>query len=131
LLNANVNFKEKNYLSYAKGKDVIVISSNKNVYFLNSTGLIKTENHSQLATKKLFRKNNIKEGKRFTNDDYQYFSEYVYVSLYENGKKVFYFNLPYMPLDSRGKKVEYPFNYEVLGVLHKLLMDFFGTYKYP
>ncbi len=41
------------------------------------------------------------------------------------GEKDFQFNLPYMLLCGE-KKVNYPFNYEVLELLDKLLSSFFA-----
>lgn len=128
LILTNLPLWNEEYLCYSVNDKVVVVSKNKCVYYLNlQEGLLK-DSIIELNTTDLFKKSNIKKGKQFCNDDYatSCIGSYVYLSLIVNNQKKFQFHLPYILLCS-DVKIDYPFDYSSLGILHELHSSFFAV----
>lgn len=129
LIHANLDLGNLDYVCYSVNDKVVVVSKSKCVYYLSlKQGLLHKKLIAELPVDSIVSKNNIKAGKQFCDDDYSSscIGSYVYLSLKMEGKKVFQFNLPYMLLCGE-KKVNYPFDYQALELLDKLLSSFFAS----
>lgn len=128
LINSNLDLGHMDYVCYSVNDKVVVVSKSKCVYYLSlKKGLLHKKLESELSFDSLFNKNNIRAGKRFCDDDYttSCIGSYVYLSLNIERKKIFQFNLPYILLCGE-KKVNYPFDFQALELLDKLLSSFFA-----
>lgn len=126
LVHSNVDLGNMDYVCYSVYDKIVVVTKSKCVYYLSlKQGLIHKKLIAELSVDSLFSDNNLKAGKRFSDDDYigSCIGSYVYLSLNREAKKVFQFNLPYMLLCGE-KKINYPFDYQALELLDKLLSSF-------